>query len=488
MRKQWLAVVNENDIIVAHIGVKKNNTIKILFLDSIKPDENLTGGLPLSNDYYFRQIKHWFINKKIPYQKLKLAVSSLGLVTRVISLPQMPGSDLEKLVTNHIDQYFTINVNNYIIDYKIVNKYRENDRLMINVLLAALPKQRMEKIWSLCQYLGFEPEVIDLSADCIARIYSKLTLKTKISSDMAIISLYKDKIEFLLLDKGVFFLYSDMEIDIQAVENYLENNKLSNEISDENEEEVINDLLVVDDDPLDDIIYDEILESGLHAKAATSEDFFDLMKPMSFHEDTSFKQAALDTKQPTGNNNEFVLEDLFIPKEQVPLLNFTEEDMGYILDETEHSMESPDEFLDGFADEYLNKTPPDLVESTEKDIFDPLEFINLPGGLDETKKTMSFDNPKQQLEDYLHPVIVTLSELLSFYVARHFGKTVSNIYLTGEYCNLPHLAEIIEKNLGVKTEIGFPHGWKPQIKAKNKKLVAEWHKFGCLYGLALRED
>jgi type IV pilus assembly protein PilM len=36
--------------------------------------------------------------------------------------------------------------------------------------------------------------------------------------------------------------------------------------------------------------------------------------------------------------------------------------------------------------------------------------------------------------------------------------------------------------------IGFPDGWKPKFKGNSKTMMANWQKYGDLYGLALRED
>jgi len=232
MKNQWLAVIRDHDLSVARVAAGRNKEMKVMFLSDFKSagTESKTGEVPIQD---FAGIKNWLQKNHVPLKKLKLAVSSLGLITRIIALPQMTNDDLEMLITDHIDQYFTLNVQNYIIDYRILNKYWENERPMINVLLAAFPRERMEVIWSLCQYLGFEPMVVDLTADCLARLYSNLTEKVQktrspdsqpgaFPGDIAIVSLHADKVEFVLLANGTFFLYSDMELDLQAVSDRLD--------------------------------------------------------------------------------------------------------------------------------------------------------------------------------------------------------------------------------------------------------------------------
>ena len=389
MKKQWLAVINDNNLIVAHLALKKN-CLKLFFLDSLKLEENLNDYPSQKESNSFDYIKSWFKANKIPCEKLKLTVSSLGLVTRVISLPLMSRDDLEKLVNNQISQYFTIDAENYTIDYKILNKYYENKKPMINVLLAALPKQKLAYVWSMCQCLGFEPQVIDLTADCLTRIYSALAERNKLSGDMAIVSLSENKAEFVLLNQGIFFLYSDLEIDLRAI------------------------------------------AADLTKQSAEKQ------AEHNYGQEES-KQAALEIASSLARTREFVLEDLYIPKEKIPFLNITESD----LDHTQK----------------ITPSQQSLVNKSE-----------------------------DLLPEYLlNPLITTLAGLLSVYETSNYGKKVSKIYLTGEYCFLPYVPEIMSKNLGIDTVVGFP-GWDPKIRVKNSKLSFDWPKFGSLYGLALRED
>lgn len=231
MAKHWLAIIDDSAFIVARIAVEKNKEMKMLFLAQYQ------GKMPKATDAeeIFKQelgeLRNWLVRLNIPLKRLKIAMSSLGLISKVIDLPQMANHELDKLMTNNIDQYFTIDMSNYLIDYRILNKYTENEKIMIKVLLAAFPTERMKYVLRICQKLGFKPVVVDLTADCIARIYGHLSNSMingarsseegSENGDMAIVSLYSDKVEFILLKDGLFFLYSDMEVDIRnLIERY----------------------------------------------------------------------------------------------------------------------------------------------------------------------------------------------------------------------------------------------------------------------------
>ncbi|NLI91834.1 MAG: pilus assembly protein PilM [Peptococcaceae bacterium] len=825
MKKHWLAVIRDHNLSIARVAAGRNHEMKVMFLSEYNSEGTGHTETGESFDLDFGGIKNWLQRQRVPLKQLKLAVSSFGLITRVIALPKMTNNDLEKLITDHIDQYFTFNVQNYIIDYRVLNKYWENEKPMINVLMAAFPRERMENVWSLCQYLGFEPMVVDLTADCLARLYSNLAEKVQgtrspdsepgtIPGDMAIVSLNGDKVEFVLLENGVFFLYSDMELDLRTVSadinqkiseqvhlttkleedkvpflrlekeevplpqsgelllqprvqatfegnlfaagsekitlnlsSYTDDVKLLSsqddttnllqdniEVGEKSEdkalsmtgigfedmqeiapgdvsvpldftvrevrERLLNQLIGLEDqergredhdfagnkedddfdfrledfyedddedfftsdkkitnfdiDPKADNSYFSLNELGfsqepwkeikdsntysvesvvdetenenffaeeieeVKASQPTSNEeflhivdedvFMDLAKalpqldfsivqnqqdqqtgipllemesveevPVSSHdvpgdnfeenfvednlllldeEKDDFKQAALLINHKKEEQEEFVLEDLFVPLEnldeelaitltnqqmakQEDLPEDSEEDGLYSLlqDFPEFTLEdipelqleslpelpleglpeiSPEEMeqlgsnaviheestsqgsekreelidLDRSLQNELKTVPPITIPIgiEEKSIFDNLDLNMGAGGLEKIEARLMDRDPKDELEDNLSPVLSTLSELLSFFAARHFGQTVHSVYLTGEFCNLPYLEDIFRENLGVNTVIGFPNGWKPRFEGNSKALAGEWQKYGSLYGLALRED
>ena len=595
MAKHWLAVIRDNDFIIARIKVAKNKEMKILFLAHYR------GKMPMSTDseevfnQELEELRKWLLRWDIPLKKLKLAISSLGLISRVIDLPEMSNEDLDKLMTHHIDQYFTIDVSDYLIDYRVLSKHWKNEKPMQDVLLAAFPIERMKYVLRICHKLGFEPAVVDLTADCIARFYGHLSIRNSIKSaeplregasvtDIAIASLYRDKVEFVLLKEGQFFLYSDMQLDIGTLVERYENREMGRKsapaekelsldiVKEENEEyeefkeieennqedeqpeqpeqpkvevddlslyivaETPAEIIIADkeaelfssmDQDIDgelqtSLIYpvelsDNQLENTIRIRAedidkendvmleqldekyidmeeliglednpinmvvdAEDEELpnlttrlpqldFSIMVPDQDEVEQSqegdiFKQAALHIPHQDNEENEFVLEDLFVSLENL--------DANLAIKEIHHSVD----------EHVVEEHVPD------RDIFDTLELHTTLIGLEELKDRGLDMDPKEELESGFSPVITTLSELLSFFAARNLGHTVSTIYLTGDYSTHPYFAKCFQENLGIHTVAGFPDGWEPLLAKGAGDAAHDWQKYACLYGLALRED
>lgn len=219
-KNKWLAVVQGQNWRIAKIAGRSSKlTIKALF-----EFEGTTETTPSSS--FSERLKEWFRQNKIPFKKLRIAFSCPGVITRMISLPLLSAQDLEKLLTEQVAQYFTLNTEDYVLDYRIIDQVEEDGQERIRVLLAALPKNHWEPFWSLCQELGLKPKVVDLAADSLIRVYSKLEQQDKkkgsqsVLPDTAIIHLGKKGIEFILLEHGVFFLYSDLHLDLEELKRF----------------------------------------------------------------------------------------------------------------------------------------------------------------------------------------------------------------------------------------------------------------------------
>ena len=370
-KKQWLAVVRGNRWVVAQVARRKFN-LNILRLSEYRPEPVVADSLesfgekalelaegqleeePLNSARNSNSLKGWLQKNHVPVNKLRLAVSCPGVITRMITLPLMSVQDLDELLTLHVDQYFTLNISDYVVDYRVLERLIEDGEMRQRVLLAALPKYQWEKLWAEWEEIGFKPDVVDLAADGLARLYSQLALRGKnqggtdevdSSLDMAIIELNADRVEFILLEHGMFFLYSDLEVAL---------------------------------DGLDQI-------------------------------------TIAVTAQEGGNGGS----------------------------EEQH---------------------------------DP-----------ELQTAKLHDWAKTEVETALGSILHSATEFFNFFAARHFGKSIDRIYITGDYADLPFLSEIFEKNLEVLTQVGFPNAWRPSYSRRIQRLQKNGMKYGSLYGLAFRE-
>ena len=417
---KWLAVIQGNHWVVAKVK-KVKAKLKILKIAeyTMEMDSSVEASLNLlwdqeekgfvkassqqskATDTSALSLRQWLQKEKVPLKRLNIAFSCQGVITRMITLPLMPVKDLNTLLTEQVDQYFTLNIEDYVVDYRIIDFFEEEGQKRQHVLLAALPKYQWEPFWNFLREAGIKPKAVDLSPDCLSRLYGLISIKTGkmdqkeqplFIEDLAIIDLGRERIEFVLLEKGLFFLYSDLQLSLEDLRQTLANHQ--------------------------------------EQQSADEKASFDSSNPMLLESDSMYSGDQ--------DLNEYKFEDI-----ELQTTNF--EPASYEFDSSE---------------QYSTET---YLRSTEAYL-------------------------RSEVESALMPVLRTLEEFMNFFAARHFGKPIDHIYITGEYADLPFLHEIFKVNLEVVTSIWFPGGWQASFGKRARDYSNNWMKYGILYGLALRED
>lgn len=345
---KWLAVIQGNHWVVAKVK-KSKAELKILKIaeytmevdTSVEASLNLLSQPDVATLTSSLSLRQWLQKEKVPLKRLYIAFSCQGVITRMITLPILPVKDLNSMLTDQVDQYFTLNIADYLVDYRIVDHFEEDGQKRQHILLAALPRFQWNQLWDIFKETGIRPKAVDLSPDCLSRLYGLISIKTGkfdqkeqplFIEDIAIIDLGRERIEFVLLEKGLFFLFSDLQLSLEGLRQMITGNQ-----------------------------EESAQEAGL--------------------------QTALYT----------------------------------------------------------------------------------------------------EVENALMPILRMLEDFINFFSARHFGKTIDHIYITGEYADLPFLEQVFNNNFEIKTNIGFPGGWRASF-GKRVNGSEDWMKYGSLYGLALRED
>lgn len=382
---KWLAVIQGNHWVVAKVK-KSKSKLKILKIAeyTMEMDSNVEVSLNL---------RQWLQKEKVPLKRLNIAFSCQGVITRMITLPIIPLKDLKILLTEQVAQYFTLNIEDYVVDYRIIDTFEEEGQKRQHVLLAALPRFQWEPLWNLLREVGVRPKTVDLSADCLSRLYGQISIKSAklvpkeqplAIEDIAIVDLGRERIEFVLLEKGLFFLYSDLLLSLEELRQMLAS-------------------------------YQEKMNSV---------------------EPASLETASLMDQADIGSSGV--------------------DDQGFDEDQIENTI--------------LLKIEPASYELESSEEYSSEAYL------------------RSEVELALMPVLRMLEEFMNFFAARHFGKPIDHIYITGEYADLPFLEEIFKVNLEIKTNIGFPREWKASFGKGAGEYRENWMKYGSLYGLALRED
>ncbi|UWG95749.1 hypothetical protein LPY66_12585 [Dehalobacter sp. DCM] len=456
MKKHWLALFGEKEIIAARVALSKDGDLQVLFLAKYRAP----GGKDI--DYRdvagsdWEAVKNWFRYQRIPVKNIKIAVSGKGLVMTVMSLPQMTLADLSKIMTGDMDRFFEPDGQNYVIDYRVVADYEENGRPMIKVLLAAFPKERMADLLAFCSKLGIQT-TIDLAANDMITIYSYLlerinfpvsTVIEKPSlKDIAVVVLNPGLVEFVLFTNGSVDMYTNMRPDQEDIA-----------IADQNRQNAAQ--AAIKQNPTWQHESHESYESH-ESEELPMLSFYkndpqpDTTTGLSLEEMEAAEAYYTKIDSTKSANKDFVLEDLFVPYDQL-------DEKLFILTTQEH----PEATMGGLGP---------IDENTALD----------DNKASEENKQADDDNESKEYD--FARVVSSLNKLLEVYAQRHNGKIIDAVYLTGEYCQNPGITEQFVDKLSRTVITGFPGNWFPRFK-DSIATRESWPQYAAIYGLALSNE
>jgi len=120
------------------------------------------------------KLNKFFSENKLTKKSLNIILSGVSnLLVREIVIPNIRRDKIYDLLRFEASQYFPVDLEKYIIDYKLINTYKENKIKKQRILVFALQKKMIEKVISIANKLNIKINKIDIEPNVIAKLLSK---------------------------------------------------------------------------------------------------------------------------------------------------------------------------------------------------------------------------------------------------------------------------------------------------------------------------
>lgn len=155
-----------------------------------------------------------FIRRYRVRNKTAVAILSLdSVITRLVETPYMSKKELQSFIKNNINEYFTVNIQDYYYDYRILETSQDEVK-KFSVLLAVIPKSKLEDIYGYLQNIGVNIGKITIYPECLANLMRKK------KGSIAIVDCVKDISNITILKDNKLFLHSSSHIEGDFKDNY----------------------------------------------------------------------------------------------------------------------------------------------------------------------------------------------------------------------------------------------------------------------------
>lgn len=233
------------------------------------PSNSLEDGNIINKDKLVEALDNILGMNEINIKDVYFTTNSKEIINREMIVPKAEEDELDTVVEFEVQQYLPIILDNYVIQYQILEEIKgESEEVSIDklrIMVVAYPKSMVEQYLSLAEELDLNPKVLDVNFNAISKLF-KNNIETIALVDIGAESINinivsNGKIEFTriiqkagdLLDKTIAFRY---DLDIEEGEKRKKQYVDLREDNEDNKEQVLEELNIVVKEKLNEIIED----------------------------------------------------------------------------------------------------------------------------------------------------------------------------------------------------------------------------------------
>lgn len=150
------------------------------------------------------------IKEEMEHRNFKLnrstvcSVESASTIYREVLIPYAKESEMIEAVEFEMEQYLPIDIDKYVIQYKLVESYDSQDGKKARVLVVALPIEISKTYFELLSLLKCKPTALDIHSNSINKLLNFSEIKEVKNSTIAAVDLGYEHINIIILQNGVF--------------------------------------------------------------------------------------------------------------------------------------------------------------------------------------------------------------------------------------------------------------------------------------------
>ena len=119
------------------------------------------------------KIKEVISTQHMKAKRAKIIMSGTNIITRIYMIEKQNGEDCDTTIKNSIPKYFPLDIENYQIDYKILQTVKEREKELYKIFLTAVPKKILQSYIDVLNGLGLKPLAVDIPANSTAKFFNR---------------------------------------------------------------------------------------------------------------------------------------------------------------------------------------------------------------------------------------------------------------------------------------------------------------------------
>jgi len=167
--------VGYRNIKVVEVTAKnKNNSIYIENYGIVPtPPDCIKNGAIYDVERVLRTIKTLIKEQNMKAKNAKIIMSGTNIITRIYLIDKVEGESDDFTVKNSMPQFLPVDVDNYRIDYKVLQTIREKNVEKYKVFVTAVPRNILQSYVDVLQGMDLKPLAVDIPANSTAKFFNR---------------------------------------------------------------------------------------------------------------------------------------------------------------------------------------------------------------------------------------------------------------------------------------------------------------------------
>ncbi len=197
-----------------HMALISKTLSKIKIVKDLKISEEqisriLENNFKGQDNIFSQQIKAFLSHSDTKSKKVEIIIAFNNVITRSIEVSYLNKKNLKAYIENNINQFFTVNMDEYFYDYKIIgiSKPSKLEKRKMTVMLVVIPRSMVLSIKELVEANGLQIAKISVYPDIMMNIAYQY-------QSMAVIDIGSHKSIVTIYDQGQTFLYTTLNTQL----------------------------------------------------------------------------------------------------------------------------------------------------------------------------------------------------------------------------------------------------------------------------------
>ena len=191
--------------------IEGNYTLTRFGMVSLAP-EMIVDGTIMDSVRCVEILQNLIKDQSITSKDAVISLSGHSVIVKKVVLPQMTEDELAESIRWEAEQYIPFDINDVNMDFQILNTFADAEgKSQMNVLLAAVKKDKMTEYTSLVIEAGLKPVIVDIDAFALENMYC-INYDVREDETIALINVGASLTNINILQGGTFAFTRDVSI------------------------------------------------------------------------------------------------------------------------------------------------------------------------------------------------------------------------------------------------------------------------------------